>query len=149
MQTILKSSIPDNLQEAIKQAGDNRVVLTTQGMPKIGILPDLSHIHDVTLSVPSRKSDNSQSQTCDKNGRAPVMIYPPSYIKASRNGGLAGLENGNTILMVLYRLIKLLGQHGCDDSIIIQKGLGCSGKKLEWGAKTIQSIRELGNQNNW
>lgn len=132
---------------AIRHCGKRRVILTTQGTPKIAILPDLSWVHHVVVELPeSYSQDKSVTELSQVQRQVDERFTSVTELVTGNSG------NSNQALegyKALYKAVTMLQQMGVSDTRIVKEVLGQQGRNFDKGKQAYLALLQLGRQRGW
>lgn len=131
-----RDALQQTLETAIRECGQNRVILTVTGTPKVSILPNLNWVHDTAVQLPGGSWDGSAGDSL-KRSEVKEFRDVSDSLPTTTTDDLEGYA-------VLSRAVVALRDMGMSETRIIEDILRLKGRKFEKGKQILTALLEMG-----
>lgn len=146
-----RDRLAGELQLAIEAAGSRRVALTTLGVPRISVLPDLGWVHGVAVV------GAGGGVAREIAGSEPLQLQPSGGGGCGQSGNPVPSAGGDGVTeqidgyRPLYRAVSKLLQQGVSESTVIKEIFGYSNGRTfsSKGKPALQALLQMGKLEGW
>ena len=130
-----RDGLQQTLEMAIAKCGQNRVILTVTGTPKVSVLGDLSWVHNATVELPAGVWGGSEDDSVQRF-EAKESSAVSNELPTTTTDDLEGYE-------VLARAVVMLKELGMSETRIIEEILRLKGRRFEKGKQILAALFDM------